>query len=95
MCTAVESRACTGIAESFPADVASLSCLTRIEGGDGTTVVHVWRLDGVEKRRVELPVRSASWRTWSQKNVTPGTWTVAVLDATGAEIATTSVVVGP
>jgi len=96
ICPQVENRQCLGAAESFPADTGILSCLTRVNGAAGeATITHVWIKDGSEMRRIDLPVRSASWRTWSQKNVTPGRWTVRVLDATGAEIGSTSFTVGP
>jgi hypothetical protein len=37
--------------------------------------------------RIELPVRSSDWRTWSSKTIFPGSageWKVDVLDAEGA-----------
>ena len=95
VCPRVEDRECPGAAESFPAGVGTLTCLTRVEGSAGqTTITHVWLKDGSEMRRIELPVRSSSWRTWSQKNVSAGSWTVKVLDASGNEIGSTSFTVG-
>jgi hypothetical protein len=94
--TGIANRELVGQAESFPADVGQLTCLTRVEGApDETAVTHVWLLGEHEMRRVELAVKSSSWRTWSQKNVKPGSWTVKVLDAGGAEIGKVSFSVGP
>ncbi len=95
VCPRVENRECPDAASSFSAEVGTLTCLTRVEGSAGqTTVTHVWLKDGTEMRRVELPIRSSSWRTWSQKNVSAGSWMVKVLDASGNEIGSTSFTVG-
>ncbi len=94
--TGVADRELVGRSESFPADTGQLTCLTRVEGATApTTVTHVWSRDGQETRRVELTVRTASWRTWSTKNVAPGRWTVRVLGPGGEEIGATSFAVGP
>lgn len=94
--TAVVDRELRGEAGSFPAEVGQVVCLTRVEGaGEPTRVTHVWLSGGEERRSIELDVRSSSWRTWSRKNVTPGEWTVRVLDADGVEISSASFTVGP
>ena len=94
--TGVSDRELVGQAESFPAGVGQVTCLTRLDGAAGeSAVTHVWSLGDKEMRRVELPLRSKSWRTWSQKNVKPGTWTVRVLDPAGVEIGKVSFTVGP
>jgi hypothetical protein len=47
--------------------------------------------------RVDLPVRAASWRTWSSKKIPAhwaGEWKVVVVDESGAELGATSFLVG-
>jgi hypothetical protein len=83
-CAAVRDRTPVGVAEAFPADIAQVYCFTRIVGAaDTTAVVHVWYYDNKEISRVDLPVKSASWRTWSSKKMAPdwkGTWRVDVME---------------
>lgn len=76
--------------ESYPAQLGKLFCFTRIIGAEGeTTVTHVWFYQDQEMARIDLPVRSSSWRTYSSKNILPqwaGDWKVQVLDDAGLEI---------
>jgi hypothetical protein len=76
--------------ESYPAQLGKLFCFTRIIGAEGeTTVTHVWFYQDQEMARIDLPVRSPSWRTYSSKNILPqwaGDWKVQVLDDAGLEI---------
>jgi hypothetical protein len=86
-CTGVEEREPIGAAETFPADVGRVWCFTKITGAeDETTILHVWYHKGVERARIQLPVRSKSWRTWSNKTIMPawtGDWKVVVKDVGG------------
>ncbi len=86
-----ETRAPDGAAEAFPADVGRLWCFTRVTGAvDSTAVTHVWYHGGEVMARVELPVRSADWRTWSSKTILPGwtgDWEVKALDPDGVVLA--------
>ena len=86
-----ETRTLVGEAETFASDVPSVYCLSRIHGLSGdTTVTHAWYHEGVTRAKVELPVRSENWRTWSSKRMLPGwtgTWEVKVLDADGTVLA--------
>jgi hypothetical protein len=88
--TAIEDREPVNAAESFSPDVGRLWCHSKITGAETeTTVVHVWYHQGVERARVELPVRSKAWRTWSSKRIMPqwtGEWRVVVEDSDGNTI---------
>jgi hypothetical protein len=81
------SRSLVGAAETFPADVDRVYCLTRIIGATTPTeIAHVWYHEGEMMARVDLSVGSADWRTYSSKAILPewqGSWEVTVLDATG------------
>lgn len=85
--TQVSDRAPVDAIQTYPASVERLFCFTRVTGaGEDTSITHVWSLRGVEMSRIELPVRSGDWRTWSSKTIFPGSageWRVDVLDAEG------------
>ena len=87
-CTAVEERQPVAADSAFAVDTDRVYCYTKIVGVEGeSTVTHVWFRGDKEMARVELPVRSASWTTWSSKRLLPewaGTWRVDVLDASGS-----------
>ncbi len=89
-----ETRAVVGAAESFAPDVERVFCLTRVEGlAIDTTITHAWYHEGVTRARVDLPVHSANWRTWSSKLILPGwtgVWEVKVLDSAGTVLASAS-----
>jgi hypothetical protein len=86
-----ETRKPIGVADRFVVDDGPLTCFTRITGAvDPTVVTHVWYHEGETRSRIELPVRSIEWRTWSRKTMMPswtGRWTVKILDAEGLVLA--------
>ena len=81
-CKNVEEASPVGVSSQFFNSTAKLYCFTKIAGAsDTTSVFHVWYYDGREMARIELPVRSALWRTWSSKRMMDswdGRWKVAV-----------------
>lgn len=83
--TQVVNRAPVDAVEVVPASVGKLYCFTRLIGAAAPTqVTHVWYRGDQEMARVELPVKSADWRTWSSKKILPGwsgNWRVEVRDA--------------
>ncbi len=95
-CTAVENREAVGESATFAADAGTVCCITRITGAAGESkVTHVWYAGDEEVSRVELPVRAASWRTWSCKSITtPGTWRVEVQDSGGKVLQSGTFTVG-
>lgn len=90
----VENREPVGPGDSFEPGVGQLACYTVIEGAaDETVIYHVWRHGDELKAKVQLPVRSASWRTWSTKRILPswtGDWTVTIEDEQGGVLETLS-----
>ncbi len=89
VCTGVESRAPVGAAESFTADVGSLTCFSEVHGATGK-VVHVWFHGDKELAKIELSVQGERWRTWSQKKIAPamtGAWHVEVRAEDGTVLA--------
>jgi hypothetical protein len=91
--TAIEDREPVAAAETFSSDVGRVWCFSKITGAEAeTTIVHVWYHEDVERARVELPVRSKAWRTWSAKQIVPqwtGQWRVVVEDGDGNTIGET------
>jgi hypothetical protein len=82
---------------SFPVDVGEVWCWTRVSGGEGTTIKHVWLRDGVEMAEVPLNVSGNSWRTYSSKTIPPywsGDWRVEVRDEIGNVLASRDFSVG-
>ena len=85
--TAVVDREPVDEVEVFPREEGKLYCFTRIIGADEpTTIQHLWYYGGQLMSRVELPVNSPVWRTWSAKDFPEswqGAWRVEIQDATG------------
>jgi hypothetical protein len=98
MALRVENREPIGEGVSFEPGVGQLACYTQIEGAGGETVVyHVWMQGGELRAKVQLPVRSPRWRTWSTKRILPGwtgDWTVRVEDSDGNVLKTVAFTVG-
>lgn len=98
VCQEIVNFECRGIDRSFGPDVENLVFFTRIEGATGDAFVsHVWSFEGKEVRRVRLPIRNSSYRTWSMKRVKglPGRWRAEVLDPIGRSLGTVEFVVAP
>lgn len=98
-CTAVENREAVGVDKIFPDTVERVYCFTRITGAaDTTTVSHVWYHGDEEKAKVNLSVRSKSWRTWSSKLILKeweGVWRVDVLSSNGRLLASKEFIIKP
>ena len=90
ICRDVVDRAPIGRGSVFHTDTERLYCFTKVVGAKiDTTIVHHWYLNGKLKASITLPVKSASWRTWSSKDITSsdtGDWMVEVLTADGKAI---------
>ena len=87
ICKDVVDREAVDVGNSFSTTVPRLYCFTKIVGASQPTeVVHVWSYGDVERARVSLSVKAATWRTYSSKAIQAheiGTWRVDVLDAAG------------
>lgn len=68
---------------TFDSNVEKLCCFTKICGATSeTTISHVWYLNDKKMIRVNLPVRTGSWRTHSSIKILPiwkGHWWVNVV----------------
>jgi hypothetical protein len=83
----VVEREAVDVGNRFSNSTHRLYCFTKVVGaGQPTEVVHVWSYSDVERARISLAVRAASWRTYSSKAIQPheiGPWRVDVLDTSG------------
>jgi hypothetical protein len=90
ICRGVENRMPIGAGSVFPAGIGHLYCFTKVVGADRETeIAHHWYLNGKLVSSVVLPVKSASWRTWSSKKIDTndsGDWMVEVLTEDGQAI---------
>jgi hypothetical protein len=98
-CTAVQDRAPSGADTAFASVVDNVYCFVKVTGAaDTTSITHVWYYQDKEVARVELPVRSSSWRTWSMKRIPPewqGKWRVDVLSAAGDMLKSAGFIIKP
>jgi hypothetical protein len=87
ICRDVVDREAVDIGTQFPNSVSRLYCFTKVVSSViPTEIVHVWRYGDVERARVSLAVRAATWRTYSSKAIQSheiGPWRVDVLDTSG------------
>lgn len=92
ICKQVEERAPVDADTTFAVSVEQLCCFMKITGAEEeTTISHVWYWGETERARVELPVRSISWRSYSTKRIQEhevGAWRVDILDAQGKVLKT-------
>jgi hypothetical protein len=83
----VVAREAMDVGNRFPNSTPRLYCFTKVVGASQPTeIVHVWRYSDVERARVSLAVKAASWRTYSSKAIQAhemGPWRVDVLDTSG------------
>jgi hypothetical protein len=87
MTTAIFDREPVDEVEAFPRQNGKLYCFTRILGAEEPVkIYHVWYRGEQLMSRVELPVKSSNWRTWSAKRFLEawsGEWHVEVQDERG------------
>lgn len=71
----------------------SISFFTELTDLAGQTVTHQWTYGDKVMFEKSFEVRGARWRVWTSKTLIPdwtGTWTVNVLDDSGAVLASES-----
>jgi hypothetical protein len=98
-CAEVVDRTPAGADTAFANDVGQVCCFTKIVGAEDTTsVFHVWIYNDEEMAKVELPVRSNAWRTWSTKRIAEewtGGWRVEVQTADGVILKSSEFLINP
>ena len=89
VCTSIQDNSCAGAAIKFPADVGRLWGFSQVSDVPNK-IVHVWFYRDKELGRVELPVKAAHWRTWSNITVSKnmvGPWRIEARDGAGKLLA--------
>lgn len=67
--TAIRDRQPVTAPDRVPAEAPAVYFFTRITGGNGATITHVWHYGDEEVVRVPLRIGGNDWRTWSSKNL--------------------------
>jgi hypothetical protein len=84
-------------ASSFGVDVGQIAGWSRVSGmAAGSKITHLW-IHGADSSRIELNVGGSPWRTYSRKTIPAGAtgdWTLEVLGADGAKLASKTIKVG-
>lgn len=76
---------------TVPADIGQVYLWSRVTGGEGQAVHHVWFHGDTQMADVALNINGSPYRTWSRKTITSdltGPWRVEVRDSAGAVLAT-------
>lgn len=91
ICMDVIDRTPIGTGDIFTKEIPKLYCFSKVVGAQKpTTITHLWYLNGLLQSKVVLPVKSASWRTWSSLNITSektGEWMVEIVSEDGVALA--------
>ena len=92
ICRDVVDRQPVDVGDSFEASVGKLYCFTKIIGAQNPIgISHVWYFGDTERAKINLSVRSSSWRTHSSKKIQSheiGDWHVDVLGPEGEVLRT-------
>jgi hypothetical protein len=92
VCTSIQDNSCAGAAAKFSAGVGRLWGFSQVSNVPDK-IVHVWFYGDRELGRVELPVKAAHYRTWSNITVSKnlvGKWRLEAQDAAGKVLASYS-----
>jgi hypothetical protein len=92
ICRQVSALQCLHPGVVFMRDVRQLFCFTKVRSEEESTVIfHVWYYMDAEMGRVELPIRSPNWRTYSSKVIgsdQTGPWRVEIFGPSGERLET-------
>ncbi len=90
ICQEIINRVPVGTGDIFPKEVPKLYCFTKVVGAQKpTTITHIWYHNGMLQSKINLPVNSSSWRTWSSLDISPqkvGEWMVEVVSEDGVAL---------
>lgn len=70
--TSVENLIPIGVSEKFPPSIGRLYCYSKIIGGEGQNIVHVWYLNEKKFNETILSIKARSYRTYSYATIYPG-----------------------
>lgn len=71
--TSVENLIPIGVSDKFSSNVGRLYCYSKIIGGEGQNIKHLWYINEKKFGETILPIKAGSYRTYSYVNIVPGT----------------------
>lgn len=71
--TSVENLIPIGVSDKFSSSVGRLYCYSKIIGGEGRNIKHIWYINEKKFGETTLPIKAGSYRTYSYVNILPGT----------------------
>ena len=81
ICEHVYNREPINIGSTFPAGQTKVYCWSKIFNRDGKYITHYYYCNGVLEANVKLYITDGpAFRTWSSKNIWPGSWEVVIQD---------------
>jgi len=83
--TSVKNFIPIGVSEKFQSSVGRLYCYSKIIGGEGRNIKHLWYINEKKFRETALPIKARSYRTYSLVNILPGTKGSGRVDITAEE----------
>jgi len=99
ICRDVVDREPVDVGNSFEASVGKLCCFTKIIGAQNPIAIsHIWYFGDTERVKINLSVRSSSWRTYTSKKIQSheiGDWHVDVVGPGGEVLRTLHFTITP
>ncbi|MDO8445051.1 MAG: DUF2914 domain-containing protein [Deltaproteobacteria bacterium] len=80
--TSVENLIPVGVSEKFSSSVGRLYCYSKILGGAGQNIKHLWYINGKKLGEATLSIKAGSYRTYSLVTILPGTKGIGRIDIT-------------
>lgn len=71
--TSVENLIPIGVSDKFSSSVGRLYCYSKIIGGEGQDIKHLWYINEKKFGETTLPIKARSYRTYSYVNILLGT----------------------
>ncbi len=71
--TSVENLIPIGVSDKFSSSVGRLYCYSKIIGGEGQNIKHLWYINEKKFGETILSIKANSYRTYSYVNILPGT----------------------
>lgn len=92
ICRGVINKTPLGTGETFAASVGRLYCFTKIASRKNhTKISHIWYFGDQKRAKIQLPIKSSTWRTYSSKRIQDheiGQWHVDIVASSGKVIHT-------
>jgi len=71
ICHDVQDHAPVEAGESFPANVGTLCCFSKVTGAESAQIYHRWYVGDKMVAEIPIAVKSSGWRCYSRKTILP------------------------